>query len=33
MTRGAGWLRRGSILLDAGPLVEDWDVQEVANRF
>ena len=32
MTRGVGWLRCSGILLDAGPLVEDWDVQDVANR-
>ena len=31
MTRGAGSLRCSGILLDAGPLVEDRDVQEVAN--
>lgn len=33
MTRGAGSLRCSGILLDAGPLVEDRDVQDVANRF
>lgn len=33
MTRGAGWFRCSGILLNAGPLIEDRDVHEGANRF
>ena len=33
MTRGAGSLQCSGILLDAGPLGGDRDVQEVANDF